>query len=183
MAGQRASEAVEFARAEVAALVDASSSAVVFTSGATESDNLAVKGAWAVGASRRQSPRQGSRGATGHPAVLHSADRLTSVSTNEQHLSGLGLSAQREAIRVECERRGWNLLRIHEDVSSGTRRVRPGLNAAVDAVASGEAGGLIVAKLDRLSRSVAQFATCLNAFARVGSDNPRHGDRYNDRHG
>jgi len=42
--GQEAHRAVEEARAEVAALVGASAEEIVFTSGATESDNLAVRG-------------------------------------------------------------------------------------------------------------------------------------------
>jgi cysteine desulfurase len=43
--GWKAEEAVEAARAEVAALVGASPKEIVWTSGATESDNLAIKGA------------------------------------------------------------------------------------------------------------------------------------------
>jgi cysteine desulfurase len=44
-AGRRAADAVEAARAEVAALIGASAAEIVFTSGATEANNLAIKGA------------------------------------------------------------------------------------------------------------------------------------------
>ena len=43
--GWRAEEAVETARAEVGALIGATAKEIVWTSGATESDNLAIKGA------------------------------------------------------------------------------------------------------------------------------------------
>ncbi len=83
------------------------------------------------------------------------------VSTSEQADSGLGLEAQRQAIAAECERRGWQLLRVEEDVLSGRSLRRPGLQRALAACRSGDAGGIIVAKLDRLSRSLVDFAGLL----------------------
>lgn len=52
--GLRARKAVERARERVARLVDASSAEVLFTSGATESNNLAILGMAAVGVDRRR---------------------------------------------------------------------------------------------------------------------------------
>ncbi len=50
--GQAAQKAVDAARGKVAALINASPSEIVFTSGATESNNLAVKGAAGARAGR-----------------------------------------------------------------------------------------------------------------------------------
>ncbi len=83
------------------------------------------------------------------------------VSTEEQGVSGAGLAAQHRAIEAECERRGWQLARIEEDVLSGRSLNRPGLTRALDACRSGESSGVVVAKLDRLSRSLVDFAGLL----------------------
>lgn len=84
------------------------------------------------------------------------------VSTEEQGKSGLGLEAQRKAIRRECEHRGWELVRFEEDIASGkSANGRPGLKRALDSCSSGEVEGLITAKLDRLSRSVVDFGNLI----------------------
>lgn len=81
------------------------------------------------------------------------------VSTAEQADSGLGLSAQRQAIKAECERRGWKLLKVCVDEGlSGKSLDRPGVTDALGLVQSGQAGTLMVSKLDRLSRSLVDFA-------------------------
>lgn len=87
------------------------------------------------------------------------------VSTGEQAASGYGLSAQRTAIAEECERRGWSLAGMFSDEGeSGKSLDRPALRNALELVASGTCRGLVVSKLDRLSRSVVDFATLLNWF-------------------
>ena len=82
------------------------------------------------------------------------------VSTGEQAESGAGLEAQRQAIRLECDRRGWELVAIHEDAGASGKSLkgRPALAAAIEQVESGEASGIVVSKLDRLSRSLLDFA-------------------------
>src|SRR5262249_24166673 len=50
--GQRARRSLEHARAQVAALIEASPREIVFTSGGTESNNLAIQGALRAAGSR-----------------------------------------------------------------------------------------------------------------------------------
>lgn len=75
------------------------------------------------------------------------------VSTQEQAESGLGLESQAIAIRAEANRRGWELEIIADEGESGSKTKRPGLLAAKDMLARGEAQALIVAKQDRLFRN------------------------------
>ena len=88
------------------------------------------------------------------------------VSTDDQGLNGAGLEAQRAVIEAECTRRGWELARVEQDVLSGKSMKRPGLQAALEACRSGEMSGIVVAKLDRLSRSIVDFGHLLEEASR-----------------
>jgi site-specific DNA recombinase len=92
------------------------------------------------------------------------------VSTDEQAERGLGLEAQRQRIRAYCEMKGLNLTTIFED---------PGLSGGKP-LGTRSAGGrllvearrthpvVVVARLDRLFRSVADAAQTIADFDRRG---------------
>ncbi|MGH3807514.1 MAG: recombinase family protein [Pseudonocardiaceae bacterium] len=87
------------------------------------------------------------------------------VSTEEQAVSGLGLAAQRAAIETECARRDLKLLAVHTDAGlSGKSLSRPGLTD----LEAGRGTVLMVAKLDRLSRSVHDATGLLLRADRAG---------------
>ena len=68
--GREAVDAVEAARAEVAALVGATAAEIIFTSGATESNNLAIRGAARFARAMGDERRRVITLATEHDAVL-----------------------------------------------------------------------------------------------------------------
>lgn len=94
----------------------------------------------------------------------------TRVSTDEQAGSGLGLAAQRTVIDDECRRRGWNLLRVCEDAGASAKSLvgRPALAQALVTLRVHDADALVVAKLDRLSRSLLDFAGLMEQSRREG---------------
>jgi DNA invertase Pin-like site-specific DNA recombinase len=85
------------------------------------------------------------------------------VSTDKQNESGAGLEGQRTYLIAEATRRGSQLEVIAEsEATSGkSTKKRPALMEALDRLDRGEAHALAVSKLDRLSRSVADFLTIL----------------------
>jgi DNA invertase Pin-like site-specific DNA recombinase len=101
------------------------------------------------------------------PAIVFGYQRC---STQEQADSGAGLAAQRAAIEAECARRGWTLAKVFEDAGASAKTLngRPGLSEAIAALEAGEAAALVVAKLDRLSRSVRDFADLMERATRQG---------------
>ncbi len=80
------------------------------------------------------------------------------VAPRERRSRRPDLETQRRLIESECGRRGWQLVRVEADVRSGRTLRRHGLDAAVATCRSGEAGGIIVARLDRLTYSLEHLA-------------------------
>lgn len=90
------------------------------------------------------------------------------VSTEEQVSSGLGLEAQRATIQRAAKARGWQVAWIEDAGHSAKTLKRPGIAKALAALKKGEAKGLVVAKLDRLSRSVQDFAATMDTARKQG---------------
>jgi DNA invertase Pin-like site-specific DNA recombinase len=88
------------------------------------------------------------------------------VSTNKQGQSGLGLKAQRAAIESYLNGGRWKLTAEFTEVESGKRSNRPQLAAALAACRLHRAK-LVVAKVDRLTRSSAFLNTLLAAGIEV----------------
>ncbi|WP_336979703.1 recombinase family protein [Altererythrobacter fulvus] len=94
------------------------------------------------------------------------------VSTEGQGRSGLGLEAQREAVSSLCSSRGWQMVAEFTEVESGKRSDRPELQAAMHR-AKVTGATLVVAKLDRLSRSVAFLSALQDSGGRfLAADMP-----------
>ncbi|WDG16860.1 recombinase family protein [Microbacterium sp. Clip185] len=87
------------------------------------------------------------------------------VSTEKQASSGLGLDAQRDSIQRYADAHGWEVLWYEDAGLSAKSLARPQLQAALDRLDISpkrrDVDGIVVAKLDRLSRNVADFARVL----------------------
>jgi cysteine desulfurase len=84
--GRNAAAAVERARAEVAALIGADPREIVFTSGATESNNLAIKGA--------------AHFAREHPTASPARDHIVTLASEHKCVLESGRALEREGFRV-----------------------------------------------------------------------------------
>ena len=90
------------------------------------------------------------------------------VSTTDQATSGLGLEAQRSTMATYCQHKGWATTAATDEGASGKTMNRPGLMAALEALDRGDADVLVVATLDRLSRSIVDFVAIQERAAKRG---------------
>lgn len=83
------------------------------------------------------------------------------VSTEDQAAHGVSLEAQEQKIRDYCKLYDMTLLGIEKDEASGKSLNREGLRQALNWY---ESEGVVVAKLDRLTRSVRDLSELLEEY-------------------
>jgi DNA invertase Pin-like site-specific DNA recombinase len=86
------------------------------------------------------------------------------VSTEEQATNGQSLDAQKAKLHLYAQLHDLNLVEVIEDAGVSAKTLnRPGLQSALTKLRRGEADGLLICKLDRLSRSVKDWNTLIDA--------------------
>mgnify|MGYP000243396952 FL=1 len=102
---------------------------------------------------------------TPHENGVRLAVGYVRVSTHEQAQDGVSLDVQRDKLRAYCKLHDIRLVDIKADegISGGTIE-RPGLQAALRMLEIGKADTLIVAKLDRLTRSVKDLCMLVDKY-------------------
>lgn len=99
------------------------------------------------------------------------------VSTDRQGRSGLGLDAQRDAVSQFLSARPATVIAEYVEVESGGRDDRPKLRDALDTCQRGKAI-LLIAKLDRLARSVAFVAGLMDGNTEFVAVDMPHASRF-----
>src|SRR3954469_45725 len=86
------------------------------------------------------------------------------VSTEEQASEGVSLDAQRCKLEAYAKLYELDLVAVEVDAGVSAKTLeRPGLRSALARLARGDVEGLLIAKLDRLSRSVADWNALIEA--------------------
>lgn len=88
------------------------------------------------------------------------------VSTTEQVDHGSSLESQIRVLIAEAEKRGWDHDVVEDAAQSAKSLNRPALQIALGKLDRGEADYLMSVRLDRVSRSVSDFAGLMDRAAR-----------------
>ena len=87
------------------------------------------------------------------------------VSSEEQSRDGVSLAAQSEKVRLYAELHSLDLADSVVDAGVSAKTLdRPGLARVLALLDSGEASGLVVYKLDRLTRSLADWSSLIDRY-------------------
>jgi DNA invertase Pin-like site-specific DNA recombinase len=89
----------------------------------------------------------------------------TRVSTEEQATLGVSLATQVEKIRAYAACYDLEIVEIIEDAGQSAKSLnRPGIQRALEMFRVGQAQGIIIAKLDRLTRSIVDLNTLITEY-------------------
>ena len=90
------------------------------------------------------------------------------VSTHEQAQSGLSLAAQRRKVTAQSEISDLDLVAVLEDAgASASNLKRPAMIELLAQVDAGQVDVIVVAKLDRLTRSIKDLSTLLERLGKA----------------
>ncbi len=93
----------------------------------------------------------------------------TRVSTKEQSESGLSLSSQRAKVEAYMILHDLDLVEIIEDGGYSAKSLsRPGMGRLLKIIRGRKVGVVVVARLDRITRSVRDLGTLIDTFQRSG---------------
>jgi DNA invertase Pin-like site-specific DNA recombinase len=86
------------------------------------------------------------------------------VSTNDQADNGISLEAQQARMAAYAALYGLTIVETIIDAESAKSLSRSGLQRALGLLKAGKADGLLIVKLDRLTRSVADWQALIDAY-------------------
>lgn len=96
------------------------------------------------------------------------------VSLEEQATHGLSLPAQRTKIELYCQLHELELLKVVEDPGASAKSLdRPGLTEVLRMLDSGDADGVVISKLDRLTRSLGDWLYLIENYFGERARTPR----------
>jgi site-specific DNA recombinase len=91
------------------------------------------------------------------------------VSTSEQASEGVSLEMQATKIAAHCPVKDWPLSEVITDAGQSAKSLnRPGMQELLEMVEAGQVFTVIVYKLDRLTRSVADLDRLVKLFDKKG---------------
>lgn len=87
------------------------------------------------------------------------------VSSEDQARDGVSLDAQREKVRLFAELHGLDLAEVVTDAGASAKTLdRPGLSRVLAMLDAGEAAGVVVFKLDRLTRNLGDWSGLIDRY-------------------
>lgn len=99
--------------------------------------------------------------------------RVVGYARTSTHDQGLGLEAQAVRLRAYAMALELELVEVISETASAKTLARPGLQSALEMLLTGRAEGLLVAKLDRLTRSVRDLAELVERYFSEGKSSKK----------